>query len=104
MKVGIAGVGLLGSSMGYVLRKKKWAEKVVGIGRSKEKLEKAVEIGAVDSYLLTIDESLRELDIIVMALPVEIIPKYIETMIPYLKKGTIITDVGSTKKSITTEK
>ncbi len=103
MKVGIAGVGLLGSSMGYVLRKKKWAEKVVGIGRNREKLEKAVEIGAVDSYLLTIDESLRELDIIVIALPVEIIPKYIESMIPYLKTGVIITDVGSTKKSITTE-
>lgn len=103
MKVGIAGVGLLGSSMGYVLRKKKWAEKVVGIGRNEERLKKAVDVGAIDTYTTKIDSSLTELDIIIIALPVEIIPKYAESILPFLKKGAIITDVGSTKQYITEE-
>lgn len=101
MKVGIAGVGLLGSSMGYVLRKKGWAEKVVGIGRNEGKLKKAVEVGAIDSYLLKPDNSMKELDIVVIALPVEMIPEYVKSIIPYLKDGVIITDVGSTKQKIT---
>lgn len=100
MIVGIAGVGLLGGSMGYILRKKGFAKKIIGIGRNAEKLQKAIEAGAIDTYILKPGVELKEVDILIVALPVNMIPKFVEDVVPYLKKGAIVTDVGSTKKFI----
>jgi len=103
MKVAIAGVGLLGGSMGYILKKKKWASHVIGIGRNRERLQKAVDAGAIDSYITEVNENIKDVDILVIALPVTLIPEFAVNAAKYMKKGAIITDVGSTKKFITDE-
>ena len=48
-KVAIIGVGLIGGSLGMVL-KKRGAYKVAGVGRHIEKLRLAKKLGSVDSY------------------------------------------------------
>lgn len=103
MTVGIIGVGLLGGSIGYILKKKKWAGKVVGIGRNSEKLQKAVQLNAIDEYCVGYTEKISELDIIILCVPVMLIPGIVKEIRPYLKKGAILTDVGSTKKMIMSE-
>lgn len=100
MKVGILGVGLLGGSIGYILKNKNWTDKVTGIGRNENKLKSALKLKAIDFYTLKINESISDLDIIILAVPVKLMPKFVKEMIPYLKKGAIITDVGSTKEQI----
>lgn len=103
MIVGVAGVGLLGGSIGYILRKKRWADKVIGIGRNEERLKKAVEMKAVDEYICDFDSRLSEIDMLILAVPVVNIVEYIKKAAPFLKKGAIVTDVGSTKGYITAE-
>lgn len=103
MVVGIVGVGLLGGSIGYILKRKNWAKKVIGIGRDENKLEKAIELKAIDEYITIFDNRLKEIDILILCVPVLIIPNYIKKIIPYLKKGVIITDIGSTKGDIIRE-
>lgn len=100
MKVGILGVGLLGGSIGYILKEKQWAEKIIGIGRDEEKLKKAVQAKAIDEFIVEIDEKISDLDIIILATPVKLMPKFVEKMLPFLKEGVILTDVGSTKQEI----
>lgn len=103
MIVAIAGVGLLGGSMGYILKKKKWASHVIGIGRNSERLKKAVESGAIDSYITEVNENIKNVDILIIALPVTMIPDFAVNAAKFMKRGAIITDVGSTKKFITDE-
>lgn len=103
MTVGIIGVGLLGGSIGYILKKKKWADKVIGIGRSKGKLERAVQLNAVDEYCIGYTGIISEMDIVILCVPVLLIPGIVKEIVPFLKHGAIVTDVGSTKKMIMTE-
>lgn len=103
MKVGIVGVGLLGGSLGYILKQKQWASEVIGIGRNEKKLKKAIALKTIDSYELKIDENISDLDVLVLAVPVKLIPRFAEESLPYLKENAIITDVGSTKEWLTNE-
>ena len=75
MVIGIMGVGLLGGSMGYKLRKNNWADKVIGIGRTEHKLQRAVELETIDEYELELNEKLKEVDILILAVPVNLIPR-----------------------------
>lgn len=103
MVIGIVGVGLLGGSIGYILKKKGFASEVIGIGRNEERLKRAVELGAIDSFSLDFDSRLSVVDILIVAVPVTMIASFVKRAAPFLKEGAIITDVGSTKKTVTEE-
>lgn len=98
-KIAIIGVGLIGGSIGLAAKKKKLTSKVIGIGRSELSLKKALKKKAVDE--ISLDKSkVKDADLVIIATPVGKIVSLVKELIPYLKKGTIITDVGSTKREI----
>ncbi len=96
----IAGVGLIGGSLAQAVKERKVVGEVVGVGRNEERLKRACEAGIIDSFTARIDDSLGTVDLMVIATPVCLIADLVEKMIPFLKEGTIITDVGSVKKEI----
>lgn len=101
-KIAIIGVGLIGGSIGLAVKKKKLADKVLGVGRRKSSLEKALKKGAVDE--ITLDKSkLRDCGLVILATPVGSIIPLVKEILPYLNKGVIVTDVGSTKREIMKE-
>src|SRR5690606_3289346 len=96
-QVAIIGVGLLGGSLGLVLKEKSLAKTVVGIGRRRENLELAMQMGAIDQYVLEPGDAISNSDLIVMATPVEAYLSQIELWGKYLSPSPIISDVGSVK-------
>jgi len=96
----IAGVGLIGGSLAQAVKERKVVGEVVGVGRNEERLKRACEAGIIDSFTARIDDSLGTVDLMVIATPVCLIADLVEKMIPFLKEGTIITDVGSVKKEV----
>ena len=99
----IIGVGLIGGSFARVCKNKKLADRIIGFGRDEKNLKKAVELKVIDSYTQNLKEAVRDSDFILLATPVSSIIKIAREMIPYLKKGTIITDAGSVKGEIVRE-
>ena len=97
----IVGVGLIGGSLGLAIKKEHLAETVIGFGRNLKRLKEAKRIGAVDLVTTDAKQALKKADLVVICLPVQLIIKFSREIFPYLKKGCIITDVGSTKKEIT---
>lgn len=95
--VTIIGLGLLGGSLGLVLREKGLAKTVVGIGRRRENLELAVRMGAIDRFTLEPLDEVSQSDLIVMATPVETYLPQIHTWGKALAPSTIVSDVGSVK-------
>ena len=95
--VTIIGIGLLGGSLGLMLREKGLAETVVGIGRRRENLELAVQMGAIDRFAVEPFDAVRQSDLIVMATPVETYLPQIQTWGKDLAPSTIVSDVGSVK-------
>ena len=77
--------------------------KVLGIGRSAEKLQRAKDLGAIDEFTTDMVTGAREADCLVLCVPVLTIVPLLAQMAPHLKPGCIVTDVGSTKSKIVKE-
>ena len=102
-RMAIVGVGLIGGSLAKAVKEKKLVGEVLGVGRSEERLESARKLGIIDRYSGRMNELLGEADLVVVAGPVGVIVDLVREIIPFLKKGTIITDVGSVKTKIVEE-
>jgi prephenate dehydrogenase len=96
-QVTIVGVGLIGGSLGMILKRKGLADRVVGVGRRVENLKKAVELGAIDRYVVDSTEGVREAELVVLATPVDTYERHLKEWASCLKVGAIVTDVGSVK-------
>ena len=98
--VAIVGVGLIGGSLGMILRRRGLADHVVGIGRRVENLKTAVELGAIDRYVVDSKEGVREADLVVLATPVDTYERHLREWSSCLTPGAIVTDVGSVKGTL----
>ena len=96
-QVTIIGVGLIGGSLGMVLKRQGLADSVVGVGRRLENLKTAVELGAIDRYVSDAREGIREADLIVLATPVDTYERHVKEWGQAVQPGTIVSDVGSVK-------
>ena len=96
----IIGVGLIGGSLGLAVRKHKVAHRVIGIGRDRRKLDKALDLGAVDERTTDIYHGVREADLVVVCTPVESIVEFVQQAALDARPKTLITDAGSTKELI----
>lgn len=93
----IIGVGLIGGSLGMILRRKRLASSVIGVGRRIENLKTAVDIGAIDRYVVEPKDAVREADLVILATPVDTYERHLKEWASCLRPGTIVTDVGSVK-------
>lgn len=102
-RIVIAGVGLIGGSVGKALKKSGFRGKIIGLGRRWSSLKNAIDAGAVDSATLDYPEALDDADLLLIGTPVDTIASIARDAIKFAKKGCIITDVGSTKAQLVTE-
>ncbi|HET7059691.1 MAG TPA: prephenate dehydrogenase [Nitrospiraceae bacterium] len=96
-QVAIIGVGLIGGSLGLVLKHAQLADSVIGVGRRVENLKTAVELGAIDRYVSDAIEGVRGADLVVLATPVDTYERHLKEWGHHLAVGAIVTDVGSVK-------
>ena len=97
-KVAIVGIGLIGSSLARVLKHNRLAETIVIYDKNPEYGKKAVEIGIADENAGSAVAAAAGADLVVLSTPVGAYGEISKEIMPVLKKGTIITDVGSVKK------
>lgn len=104
-RVLIVGTGLIGASLGLALRSlgPVFDGTLLGWDADPAELTKAREIGALDHTLPSRDAVLTPniADIVVLATPVLPILDWMERLAPVLGPGQMLTDVGSTKHTIT---
>lgn len=96
----ILGVGLLGGSIGLGLRACASPCKIVGYGYRRETLEQAQAFGAIDRWSLDLGEAVADADLVILCTPVGLFETMLKQLAPVLKPGTLVTDVGSTKRSV----
>ena len=99
-KIAIIGVGLIGGSIGEAIKKKRLAGTVVGIGHKASSIDEALRRGAIDKGTLNAVKGVAGADLVIIATPVGLIPAFAKKISRSLKKGCIVTDVGSTKGEI----
>ncbi len=99
-KICIIGVGLIGSSLAKALKNTGQVKFICGYGRDAARLEKAKELSIIDDYSIKLKEAVINSDIVIIATPVGSYEEVLVGIKPYLKSDTLVTDVGSTKRSV----
>ncbi len=98
----IAGVGLIGGSLGLAARERGLIGEVIGFGRTEANLKVALERGIIDSYTFDPAEAAASADLFLLAVPVAATGRVIAQFIPHLEPGCIVTDAGSVKEQVVT--
>jgi cyclohexadieny/prephenate dehydrogenase len=99
-RIALVGIGLIGSSLARVIRREKLARHIAIATRSPATLKRAEELGLGDSYSTDLRQAVRDADLVIVSVPVGSSAEVAEEIAPALKKGAILTDVGSTKASV----
>lgn len=99
-KLVIIGVGLIGGSFALALRKANKVKHIVGVGRSRENMQRALKRGVIDEIAADLPSALKHADVVLLATPVGQIGGIMTQISPYLEPGTIVTDAGSTKQDV----
>ena len=101
-KVCIIGCGLIGSSIARGIKKNKLSNKVVSSNRSEITNKKVIKLNLVDDSSSNTKKMVKESDLIIIATPLSSYKNVIKKIKSSLKKGAIVTDVGSVKKKTLT--
>ncbi|MBI5815546.1 MAG: prephenate dehydrogenase/arogenate dehydrogenase family protein [Nitrospinae bacterium] len=99
----MAGVGLIGGSLALAGKDAGIFKTVVGLGRSRETLGKALALKIIDEASQDHNEAVKGADLFFAAAPVESIIPLCLSVAPHLPDGCIITDGGSVKGAIVRE-
>jgi len=99
-RLSVLGVGLLGGSIGLALKSKSKSCKITGYGHRAESLQIAQRLGAIDEYTTDPAQAVAGCELAVLCTPVGAFQQILEKIAPALHPGTIVTDVGSTKRSV----
>jgi prephenate dehydrogenase len=102
-KITLAGVGLLGGSLGLALRKAQLAKSVIGFVRRQASVSECEGFGAVDAATCDLRAAVQGSEMVVLCVPLGRMRPLVEQMLPALKPGAIVTDVGSVKGSVVEE-
>ena len=100
----VIGVGLIGGSVARALKAGNRVGKVVGAGRSRANLERALGLGVIDAIADDPAHAAEQADIILLAVPVNAMAGVLESLRPVLDRNAagnkIVTDTGSVKAGV----
>jgi prephenate dehydrogenase len=102
-KITIVGVGLLGGSIGLAARKFRIAGEIAGYVRREKSASECEKIGATDYATTDLAAAVSNSDLVILCTPLAQMRQLVEQCAPALKRGAIVTDVGSVKADVVRE-
>ena len=99
-KITIVGVGLLGGSIGLAVRRRRLADEIAGFVRRAASLKDCEKAGAVDYAVTDLLAAVSNADLVILCTPLAQMPALARQILPALKCGAIVTDVGSVKAGV----
>ena len=99
-KVAFVGLGLIAGSMSLAARRAGAVGQSTGFARSAETRQVARDINLVDAVFDDLSDTVRDADLVVLAVPVGVMGPVAAQVAPHLKQGAVVTDVGSVKATV----
>ncbi len=99
-KLCVIGVGLIGGSLARDLKRLGACREVVGCSRNQGNLQRALDLGIIDSFSTDVAGAAQGADMVVLAVPLESMQGVFENLRKALAPGAVVTDVGSSKCSV----
>lgn len=93
----VIGVGLIGGSVARALRQSGSVRRIIGVGRGRANLDRALALGVVDEVAADAAAAVRDADIVLLATPVRQNRTLLQNIAASLPPQCVLTDAGSTK-------
>jgi len=97
--VTIVGVGLISGSLALALKEKGFAKHIIGVSKTKESEQKALELGIIDEAL-PLSEAVAKSDFIYIAIPVDATVPVTLKVMDMINDQQIVADAGGTKYAL----
>ncbi len=97
-KAAILGIGLIGSSLARNLKQNNDVQTLAIYDKNADNLNIARTLNLADVITDNLQTAVADADVVIFATPVCAFGELAQSIKPHLKKGTIITDVGSVKQ------
>lgn len=99
-RVGLIGLGLIGSSIAWAIKRGGLAAHISGYARSEATRVRSLELGFLDSAHDTAASCAEDCDLIILCTPLGAYAQIGREIAPVVKPGAIVSDAGSTKVSV----
>ena len=99
-KVAIIGIGLIGASIALAARHHKSESRIALYDRDEAVRKTAQDLNIGDEICADSAACVADADLVILAVPVGAMKAVMNEIKDHLKQGTIITDTGSTKRSV----
>ena len=99
-KIAIIGMGLIGASIARASRRAGLATVMAGYDADPAAMADVAALALVDDVADSAEAAVADADLVIMAVPVGAVGAVAETIIPHMKPGAVLTDTGSTKRSV----
>ncbi len=98
MKVVVIGIGLIGGSMAWDIKKAYALTEIAGIDTNSEHVKKAIELGLISS--VGDEKALKRADVVILSIPVDTAVEVLPNLLDTVSDQAVVIDVGSTKALI----
>lgn len=99
-KVAIIGVGLVGASIAIATKHRQLAQQVICTDASQSARDEARRLSIGDDITDDNASCVAQADLVILAVPVGAMADVMTDIAPHLKEGAVVTDTGSTKRSV----
>lgn len=99
-RVAIVGLGLIGGSIGLAVRENLSGVETTGWDADADVRARAAERGLVGTVCDTVAQAVADAELVILCVPVGAMGYAAEALAPHIRPGTVVSDVGSSKKSV----
>ncbi len=99
-KITIIGMGLIGSSIAMATRRSALAKSICGSDTGPDMRERVSKLDLVEHFEVDPGRAVADADLVIMAVPVGAMANLSARIVPHMKAGAVLTDTGSTKRSV----
>ena len=99
-KIAIIGMGLIGASIARASHRAGLVTVVAGYDSDPTAMADVSALQLVDEVAVSAAMAVADADLVIMAVPVGAVGEVAMTIVPYMKPGAVLTDTGSTKRSV----
>jgi len=100
MKVAVLGVGLIGGSIGLAAHERVEDAEVVGFGRDRQRLRRALDLGAIDTAADSVGAAVDGAELCFACAPVGALPELVRAALEAAGPDCVVSDVGSTMQGL----
>ena len=99
MTITIIGIGLIGGSLAISLKENGFANRIIGVDKSQDNLDKAIRRRIIDEDA-DFKTGVEAANIILVATPMDAMPDVISAVLDLIRPDQVVLEVGSTKRNL----